>query len=411
MKRAASLTAAGRMRASGMRKPNAALLLNIIRENGPVSRAELARLTGLSQPTVSSQVVDLIERGIVVEDGAGEARSSGGKSPIMLRFDLRREPIAAAEIGPSSVRVWLAELDGRPFDSQASPITPALGAAHILILSSLCGTTQKMLAQTGRRMNLQAAAIAATGRMDADSGTVLEAGNVFHWRKVGIRLRLQDHFGATVAVNNDVNFAAPGEMRSGRAIGVQNFILIRDGTGIGAGRVFGGLLYRGTDLAAGEIGHMLVDRGAPLEDAAHRGWLELAIGSDRVCERVLSAHDGPSSIASTLSIAGLAGELASLVCRMVDAAARVLDEVASKVSISVADLAATIDCELTVLAGDLFGLVVGCVREPVGRVIPWPVRIELAGLGADAALMGATSSARGLAGCATWAWTRFHSQH
>ncbi|HNY41623.1 MAG TPA: ROK family transcriptional regulator [Bryobacteraceae bacterium] len=378
-----------------MRKLNAALLLNIIRDKGLVSRAELARLSGLTKPTVSSQVADLIKRGIVVEDGEGAPDARGGKPPMMLRFDAQSGSIIAAEIASSSVRVWLADLDGRPFDSVASPIKPEFGAAHVLDV--LCSTVYDVLARTGRRRSLLSVAIAAPGRVDANTGTVLEAGNVFHWRNVEVRKRVEDHFGVAAIVDNDVNFAALGEMHSGLAVGVDNFILIRHGTGVGAGLVLGGRLYQGTHWAAGEIGHMIVDRESAAEDAADRGMLELAIGSDRVRERVLSAHSGQPSTTLALSSADLAGELAELVRRNDVAAALVLDEVASQVSIAVADMAATIDPELIVLAGELFGLVADRIRELVGRVIPWPMRIELSALGADAALMGAMGSARGLA--------------
>ncbi len=249
------------MRASGMRKVNAALLLNIIRDKGFVSRAELARLSGLTKPTVSSQVADLIERGIVVEDGEGAPDARGGKPPTMLRFDADRGSLIAAEIGSSTVRLWLADLDGRPIDFETRPITPAFGAAHVLDV--LCTAIQSVLARgrAGQRQ-LLSIGIAAPGRIDAGTGTVLEAGNVFHWRNVEIRSRIEDHFGVPTLVENDVNFAALGEMHSGLAIGVQNFILIRLGTGVGAGLVLGGRLYQGTHWAAGEIGHMIFDRTA-----------------------------------------------------------------------------------------------------------------------------------------------------
>jgi len=383
------------MRASGMRKVNAALLLNIIRDKGFVSRAELARLSGLTKPTVSSQVADLIERGIVVEDGEGAPDARGGKPPTMLRFDADRGSLIAAEIGSSTVRLWLADLDGRPIDFETRPITPAFGAAHVLDV--LCTAIQSVLARgrAGQRQ-LLSIGIAAPGRIDAGTGTVLEAGNVFHWRNVEIRSRIEDHFGVPTLVENDVNFAALGEMHSGLAIGVQNFILIRLGTGVGAGLVLGGRLYQGTHWAAGEIGHMIFDRTAAADpDVAERGLLDLAIGSDRVRERVISAQAAQSTVSSMLPGDDLAAELADLVQRNDEVAARVLDEVASQISIAVADMAATIDPELIVLAGELFGLVADRIRELVGRVIPWPMRIELSALGADAALMGAMGCARG----------------
>lgn len=377
-----------------MRKMNAALLLNIIRDKGLASRAGLARASGLTKPTVSSQVADLLQRGIVLEDGEAAPDARGGKPPMMLRFNPHWGSVIAAEIGSAAVRVWHADLDGRPFDSEERAIRPEFGAAHILDV--LCSAAQEVQSRALIGHNLLSIAVAAPGRVDARTGTVLEAGNVFHWRNVEVRKRMEDRFGVPVIVDNDVNFAALGEMHSGLAAGVENFVLIRLGTGVGAGLVLGGRLYQGTHWAAGEIGHMIVDRASAAEDGADRGLLELAIGSDRVKERVMKARAGMPP-PPDLSTAGLAGELAELLSRNDEAASRVLDEVASQISVAVADMAAAIDPEMIVLSGDLFGLVAERIRELVGRVIPWPMRIELSALGADAALMGAMGSARGLA--------------
>jgi glucokinase len=379
-----------------MRKVNADLLLEIIRQKGLVSRAELARLSGLTKPTVSSQVADLLERGIVVEDGAGEPDARGGKPPTLLRFDANCGVLVAAEIASPEVRVWLADLNGDVVDTETCAIHAELGARHVLEI--LCGAIDSVLGRgQHRRRKLLSIGIAAPGRVDAKSGIVLEAGNVFHWREVEVRKRVEDRFGVRTVVDNDVNFAALGEMHSGLAIGVKNFVLIRLGTGVGAGLVLGGHLYQGAHWAAGEIGHMIFDRASDAEGATDRGLLELAIGSDRVREKIRSSEAGGLSDRLLLPNADLAGELTEALRRDDPVAARIVDELAAQLSIAVADLAAAIDPELVVLAGDLFGLVADRIRELVGRVIPWPTRIELSALGADAALMGAMGSARGLA--------------
>ena len=379
-----------------MRRVNAALLLDIIREKGLVSRAELARLSGLTKPTVSSQVADLMERGIVVEDGAGEPDARGGKPPVMLRFDAGGGSLIAAEIGSSAVRVWLGDLNGLFVDSVTRPIAVERGAGPVLTV--LCQAMDAIIKRQRKRAKAPLAiAIAAPGRVDAGTGTVLEAGNVFHWRDVEVRGRIESRFGIPTLVENDVNLAALGEMHSGLAAGVQNFVLIRHGTGVGAGLVLGGRLYHGTHWAAGEIGHMIFDRASDAEGASDRGVLELAIGSDRVREKIRSARAGRHPSAIPLPNADLAAELSEAVRNNDPVALRIVDELAAQLSVAVADLAAAIDPELIVLAGELFGLVADRIRELVGRVIPWPMRIELSALGADAALMGAMGSARGLA--------------
>lgn len=396
MKKPGAMDLHARMRASGMRKVNSALLLNIIREQGLVSRAELARLSGLTKPTVSSQVADLIERGIVVEDGEREPDARGGKPPTMLRFEPDAGALVAAEIGSSAVRAWLGNLDGKCTDIEVREVSPELGADHIL--GTLCDAIQCVLQrEKKRRRSVLGMAVASPGRVDVDSGVVLEVGNVFHWRNVDVRGRLERRFKVPVVVDNDVNFAALGEMHAGLAAGVQNFVLVRHGTGVGAGLVLAGRLYQGTHWAAGEIGHMIFDRASAAETNARRGLLELAIGSDLVRERIRSARAGSPQETPGASAGDLAGELGEAVRRNDPLATRILDELAAQISITVVDLAAMIDPEMIVLSGDLFGLMADRIRELVAQVIPWPMRIELSALGADAALMGAMGAARKLA--------------
>lgn len=393
MKRVAAISNSVRMRASGMRQMNSALLLEMIRTGGPVSRAELARQSGLTKPTVSSLVADMMGRGIVVEDGSGEPDARGGKPPTLLRFDAGGGALVAAEIGSSQVRIWLADLDGNLMDTESYGIRPARGAGHVL--ETLCGGVQEVLARgRGRRRKLRCISVAAPGRVDAQTGTVLEAGNVFHWRNVEVRRTVAKRFGVETLVENDVNLAALGEMHAGLAAGVQNFVLIRLGTGIGAGLVLGGKLYQGTHWAAGEIAHMVFDRAAvAMEGTIDRGLLESAIGSDQLLQRVSMARES----AGEAGAANPAAELEEAMRRGDPVAARVLEELAEKLSIAVADLAAVIDPELIVLAGDLFALVTDRIQEMVGRVIPWPMRVEMSALGADAALIGAMGAAKSLA--------------
>jgi glucokinase len=379
------------MRASGMRKVNGALLLGIIRDQGPVSRAELARLSGLTKPTVSSQVADLMARGVVREEGAGAPDERGGKPPKLLRFHAGAGLLAAAEINSTLLRVWLADLDGKVLDSSIAPTRPETGADGVL--DTLSGLLRETLARgRDRKQKLVAMAVAAPGRVDAEAGVVREAGNVFHWRDVAVLAKLERAFRVPVAVDNDVNLAALGEMHAGLAQGIRNFALIRLATGVGAGLVLDGRLYQGTHWAAGEIGHMVFGRFSGAEEERERGSLELAIGSDRVRERVKQARLEPPGAAQDL-----AALLREAVGRNDPVAQEVVEDVAAQLSLAVADLAAAIDPELIVLAGEMFDLVADPIRETVERVIPWPLRIERSALGEDAALMGAIGVARGVA--------------
>jgi glucokinase len=368
---------------ASMRRLNSALLLDLIRGKRSVSRAELARLSGLTRPTVSSQVADLVRRGLVVEDGSGEPEVGGGKPPRLLRFNPCSGNLIGAEIGASEVRVRLADMDAVVLDREDAAACPHLGAGHIL--GVLVEAIKAVLARgQGRKRKLMAIAVAAPGRVDVDSGVVLEAGSVFHWRDVPVRERIESAFRVPTLVENDINLAAFGELHYGICRGVQNFVLIRLGTGVGAGLVLGGRVYQGNHWAAGEIGHMVFDREAVSETLDERGYLESAIGSDRLRERIRPEGSAPN------------GGLAEAVSRGGPAAAGILDDLAANLSLAAVNLVAALDPELIVLEGELVDLATDRIRQAVARIVPWPVRIEQSALGADGALMGALGFARGM---------------
>jgi glucokinase len=378
-----------------MRRLNSALLLELIRGKRSVSRAELARLSGLAKPTVSSQVADLVRRGLVVEHGAGEPEEGGGKPPKLLQFNALAGNLIGAEIGSPEVRVRLADMDGAVLDREDVCASPGRGADHILgVLEEAIKT---ILARVrGRKRKLMAIAIAAPGRVDVDSGVVLEAGNVFHWRNVAVRDRIERAFRVPTLVENDINLAAFGELQYGICQGVRNFVLIRLGAGVGAGLVLGGRVYQGNHWAAGEIGHMVFDGEAAAGTLDERGYLESAIGSDRLRERIRLAAPGLEAEGALSGASGLSGGLAEAVKRGDPSAAGILDDLATHLSLATANLVATLDPELIVLGGELVDLAADRIRQAVARIVPWPVRIELSTLGADGALLGALGSARGI---------------
>ena len=372
----------GRMGAAAMRKLNSALLLDLIRSKGPVSRADLSRLSGLTKPTVSSQVADLLRRGLVVEAGEGEPDERGGKPSRLIKFDPGCGFVVGVEIGSAKVRVRLAEMDGGILDREDVRIRPERGAEYIL--ETLAETCRTVLGRgRGRKRKLLAMAIAAPGRVDVRSGTVLEAGNLFHWKNVAVGEFLQRAFRVPVQVENDVNLATLGEMHYGICRGgVKNFVLIRLTTGVGAGLVIDGHLFQGNHWAAGEIGHMVFGREGVRGEVKERGYLESTVGSDRLLERVRLARANKSVKAALSNGVEPSGDSETLSLND-PAAAEIVEDLASHLGLTAAHLAAVLDPELIVLNGELFDLVTDQIREVVERIIPWPVRIERSALGSE----------------------------
>ncbi len=384
---------------STMRRLNSAFLLDLIREGEPISRAELARLSGLTKPTVSSQIASLLKRGIVVEDGIGEPDSRGGKPSKLLRFNPSLGNLIAAEITASEVRVRLTDLNGHILDNGTASIRPDRGAGHVLerVIEAINDLLAK---EPGRREKLMVVSIAAPGRIDSETGTVVGVDNVFRWSNVSVRKPLEHAFDVPILVENDVKLATLGEMHYGLGQGIKNFILIRLTTGIAAGLVLDGRLYQGTHWTAGEIAHMVFDRSAAAESIDPRGYLESAIGHDRLHERIRLVSPEQSETEQSETEAEDSGVAIDLLkaARLQDlAAAAIIDELESNLGLAVANIAAVVDPELIILTGDLFSLVIHHIRATVEHVIPWPTRIETSALGHEAVLLGAIGAAQDLA--------------
>ncbi len=371
-----------------MRRRNGALLLDMIRRQGPISRADLARKSGLTKPTVSTQMAALLRRGVVVEQGPGDSKARGGKRPTMVAFNADCGRLVGAEIGASRVRIELADLNGQVLNRLTLAVQPERGAARILDV--IAKGVAKVL-EHGPRRKPTVVGIAAPGRVDASKGVVLEAGNVFNWRDVPVREHLEKALRLPVVVDNDVNLAALGEMHSGVASGLRNFVLIRLTTGIGAGVVLNGKLWQGSHWAAGEIGHILLDHAEVNGAWGLRGYLESLVASDRLLERARAAS---ASLAELIGAQDLPQALREAV-RMEDpAAGELLDNLARHLGAATVHVAAAFDPELIVLQGELFDLVSDRIRQIVERAISWPVRIESSTLGDDAVLKGAIGVAR-----------------
>ena len=374
-----------RMKAPLMKSVNGIRLLNLIREQGPISRAALAKVSCLSKPTVSSLVDGLIQSGLVVEEGRGKSGARGGKIPKLVKFNAQSGLLVAAEVGPAFIRAVLTDLEGVVLDRRCLPTSVEAGAAAVL--ERLDQALRELLARARpARGRLRTIAIATYGRVDVRSGRVLDIGNIFNWHNVDVRRRLEPVYRVPVFVDNDVNMAALGELHHGAAAGARNFVLIRLGTGIGCGVVLDGHLYHGSHWAAGEIAHAALAESAGGADWDPRGYLENVVAEDLVLSRVRDAGlDGGTDPLATAIAAAAAGH---------PAAREIIDRLASHLGLAATLVAAAYDPALIVLQGRLFQVLFEQVESLVRRLIPWGVKVTLSTLGDEAVLLGTTIAAR-----------------
>lgn len=372
-----------RMQAPMMRSLNGIELLNLIGEHGPISRASLAKLSRLSKPTVSSQVEALIRQGWVIELGPGESGAKGGKKPQLVKFNADAGRIFAAEIDPVRIRVAAADLEGHIRTRAERPLGPDLGSE--LTLAVLTDTLRELIQRECSEDVQRVVSIAAPGRVDAQQGIVLEAGNLFNWTSVPVREHLERALGIPVFVDNNVNMATLGEIHFGVAKGRKDVVLVRLDTGIGSGVVIRGKLLHGSHWAAGEIAHMILDLSRAVDDWHVRGYLESMVGSDRILARARELH--AESTGSALEFLRDARQRSN-------GQKRLYQEIVMHLGIAVANLACSYDPSLVVLQGELFSAIADEVRATVGRTIPWGTEIAVSEIAEEAVLLGTVVSAR-----------------
>ncbi len=241
-------------RPSVLRHTNAHGILKLLRESGSCSRADLVRASGLSAPTVTNVVKDLLSADLV--EPLGEGPSSGGRPPDMLRFKAERACLLAVEITSRNISFLLTDLNGGELDR--TEVSLAGKKSTPKAICSLIGDELKGLLrkQTKSRDKLLALAVGVPAITNREEGNVLLISTLEGWRSVPLRAMLSKIAGCPVIVENDTNLAAQGEHFCGSAQGVKDFVFINIGTNVGAGIFLGGRIHHGAEWSAGEIAYL-----------------------------------------------------------------------------------------------------------------------------------------------------------
>lgn len=373
-----------------LRKVNESAILELIRERGPISRSDLARLLHLSPPTITRIVNPLIEAGLVLEGDPGD--SKGGRRPILLTFNSRASLIVGVYVGQNLVGA-LADLNGEIFERRTLPSLPGEeGIARLVeFIRDLCRSAEYYGAP------LRGVGVGVPSITLFTEGIVTWAPS-FGWRALPLKRRLEEVLGLPVFIENSVNLIALGESWRGAGQGLRNLLCIMIGDSIGAGLILNGQLYRGSDDAAGEIGYTIPNEqflGRTYDDY---GCLEGLAGSSGIVRRTRQRLEAglPSSLTQT-DPAKLTAEMVLTAARAGDTLAqRVVQETVDYLSIAVANAAAIINPDRIIIGGDLaeFGdLFVEPIRARIQGLIPVAPEIRLSDLGLDAAVLGAVATA------------------
>ncbi|GAA2648585.1 ROK family transcriptional regulator [Nonomuraea recticatena] len=342
-----------------LREINDRAALELLLDTGPMTRGQIGDLTGLSKVTASQTLARLEERGLV--EVVGE--QAGGRGPNAALYSVVPSSayVAGLDVGPELVSTAIADIHGRTI----AEVTVApnghddpVSVVHSAVVKA-CRSGKVSLAK------LRGVVIGTPGVVDPRSGDVRFSFDLPGWHE-GIHEALAGDLKREVTIENDVNLAALAERAAGAAKGVDDFVLLWAGRGLGLAVMLGGKLHRGRSGSAGEIGYLPVP-GVPLAEDIRA-----------VPGRLPSLAGGLQSLVSAEAVAELArGYGYDGVAQAVADGARgepLLDEIAHRLALGVASVCVVLDPGLVVLAGDV-GKAGGAaltsrVEEAVVRICP-----------------------------------------
>lgn len=364
-----------------LRSANERLLLDRLRLLGAASRAQLARETGLSKPTVSSALASLEAAGLVHE--VGTHAPERGRVAVLYAPDPAAGHALGVDIGRSWLRVALADLDGTVV-ARSDVRNPARGADALADL--VVGTARQVVANSGvDPAEVVHGVVGTPGVYDEKQRRVRYAMHLPGWGRAGLLDRLRGELGVPLEVHNDANLAALGEYTYGVGAGSQLFAYILIGTGLGMGVVSEGRLFTGAHGLAGEIGFL------PWTGRQKPERLEDAVSGVAVVEA--ARHFGMRGQLTAKAVFDAARQGNS-------AAVRAVELEGERIAHTVAAAAAVLDPDLVVLGGGVghsVDLLLRPVREHLRTLTPLRPKLAPSRLGEDAVLLGAVATALGTA--------------
>ncbi len=326
-----------------VRDINQTMFLHLIRERQPVSRAELAKATGLRAGTVSAIVNRLIQERLVYEGVAGP--SSGGRPPKYLYVNAENAYVLAVDIGVKESVFAVSDFNGRILIQRE---TSTEGPAE-RFLRTLADEVRKVSRGQFPRARFEAVGVSVPGLIDRSSGSVVVSPNL-EWQDVPVRALLEEKLQLPVYVENDANAAAFAELWYGPLDEVKTrtllFVLVVEG--LGTGLIMNGELHVGTHIGLGGFGHMTIDPAGPPCSCGRRGCWE-TFASNRATVARYRKHAKRRTSVQTMS------DLVTLVQQGDEEAERAVRETAGYLGEGIANLAHGLSPEVIVVGGAISG--------------------------------------------------------
>jgi len=371
-------------RSNTIRNINRQIVLNYVRERGPISRAEIAHETALQRSTVSLIVEQLRVDGLI-EEVSGE--STGGRPPVLSSLRTADAVAIGVDLGTTRTIVATSDLAGRVLDQEQFETNP-----------SSAKTTKEIIdcAQRFIRRNngtIEGIGVSLPGLVDPEGKELFIP--TFNWRDLPLASEISEATGLPVTMDNDANAAAQAELWFGRPEirEVRDFILVLVETGVGTGIVFDGQVYRGENGAAGEFGHMTIGQGAPVACASGSRECWEAFASERSALARFKDLSSGRNGKSTTSFA----DLIDMALRSDGAARTALKETGHYLGIGIANLIRGLAPQAVIVGGPIVRAwpviatdIQKTVEATICRGLP-STHIMASTLGPEPTLMGALS--------------------
>ena len=357
-----------------LKRLNEQTVFDLVRNLAPVSRAEISRRAGISKPTVSLALRSLVEAGLVRE--SAEAPSGPSYGAVYFEPVPEAALVLGLDLGARFLRGAICDLTGT---IRARQDVELQGADAERALAAVDELRDALVSATGLPGELiDGVVVGVPGVTGAAEGTLQLAANVPGLEGRPFEADLEARLGLPITLENDINLAALGERELGVARGVDDFVFLSVGTGMGAGIVLRGELHTGRHGFAGEIDFALDALDEDVDPSAPRV-AEIAARLTHSAETSLRA---PFEARSVFDAARRGDEAAQLV----------VEEVARRIALHLAPVAAVVDVELVVLGGGIGSngdLLLEPVRELLARWLPFPPQVEVSTVGEAAVLTGA----------------------
>ena len=371
-----------------MKSVNKSIILNKIRTSEPISRAQIAKETSLTPPTVSSIVKELIEQGLVRESSLGH--SSGGRKPTMLHINTSSFYVIGIDAGPETIKSVLTDLSGQILQRTSSHLEKPV--TNDQFISTLKRSIYTLLQLTEiNHDQIIGIGIAMHGVVDVETGTSLVA-PILNLRNIPIKDVLEEEFNLTIKVENDARAMALGESWFGGHGEAESMVTVNIGRGVGAGVVINGKLYHGAQGIAGEFGHMTIDMNGTLCECGNRGCLQTFVSGAAIAERAEKQITDSKAISLTGKEVFESAQKGNLSFR------DVLHETGTIIGIGLTNLIHLLNPQKIVLGGGvmkseefIMPAILETIQQRVLTIEARKTEVTVTRLGDDATLLGAVS--------------------